>query len=263
MRVEGKIVVITGSGHGIGKGLAERFVQDGARSVVISDVNEELMTSVAEGLGQPAIRCDVSDPAELEHLITRTEREVGPIDLFCSNAAYGFTGPVRTASGSQGGLDTSEEAWERSWQINVMSHIRAARQLVPLMLERGGGYFLNTVSAAGLITATSGAPYTVTKHADIGWAEWLILNYGGKGIGVSCLCPTAIATHEGQFASNPAIGLVQSPEEVADCVIDGLDKETFLILPNPAVGGSFRKKGADYDGWIQRTIARLAAIKES
>ena len=261
MRVEGKIVVITGSGYGIGKGLAERFVAEGAKAVVISDVNEELMTSVAETLGMPAIACNVADPAALTNLIDQTEREVGPIDLFCSNAAYGFDGPVQRKTGNQAGLDTPEEAWDRSWQINVMAHIRAAQQLVPLMLERGGGYFLNTVSAAGLITATSGAAYTVTKHADIGWAEWLALNYSDKGIGVSCLCPTAIATKPGQFDGNETIGLVQTPAEVAQYVVDGLDKEQFLILPNPAVGGSFRKKATDYDAWIERTTARIGAMK--
>jgi NAD(P)-dependent dehydrogenase (short-subunit alcohol dehydrogenase family) len=227
---------------------------------VVSDVNEQAMRSVAEAVGQPAVACDVGDPAALERLIATVEGEVGPIDLFCSNAAYGFSGAERADTQHQGGIDASEEAWERSWQINVMAHIRAARRLVPGMLERGGGYFLNTVSAAGLITSISGAPYTVTKHADIGWAEWLILNYGSKGIGVSCLCPTAIETRPGQFERDPSIGLVQTPEEVAQHVVDGLDRETFLILPNPAVGGSFRKKAEDYDAWIQRTIARIGAM---
>ncbi|MBW8825683.1 MAG: SDR family oxidoreductase [Acidobacteria bacterium] len=261
MRVEGKIVVITGSGYGIGKGLAERFVTEGAKAVVISDINEELMASVAETLGMPAIACNVADPAALANLIEQTEREIGPIDLFCSNAAYGFGGPVPNTTGNQGGLDATEDDWERSWQINVMAHIRAARQLIPLMLERGGGYFLNTVSAAGLITSISGAPYTVTKHADIGWAEWIMLNYGDQGIGVSCLCPTAIATKPGQFDGNETIGLVQTPAEVAQYVVDGLDEERFLILPNPAVGGSFLKKATDYDAWLARTIARIGAMK--
>lgn len=261
MRVEGKIVVVTGAGHGVGRGIAERFVQEGAKRVVISDINPELMTATAEALGQPAIACDVGDAAALESLISQTEHDVGPIDLFVSNAAYGFTGGVDLPGVERNfDLDTSEHAWDSSWQINVMAHVRAARQLVPLMLERGGGYFLNTVSAAGLITSNSQLAYTVTKHADIGFAEWLALNYGSRGIRVSCLCPTAIATKEGQFDAMPDIGLVQTPAEIAHYVVEGLDAETFLILPNGAVGGSFRKKATDYDAWIQRTQARLAAM---
>ena len=191
-----------------------------------------------------------------------SRRRSVPIDLFVSNAAYGFTGGI-TVDGVERHFDlhdTSEHAWEASWQINVMAHVRAARRLVPLMLERGGGYFLNTVSAAGLITSNSQLAYTVTKHADIGFAEWLALNYGHRGIGVSCLCPTAVATRPGQFDSMPGIGLVQTPADVAEFVVDGLEREAFLILPNPAVGGSFRKKAADYDAWIARTQARLAAM---
>jgi NAD(P)-dependent dehydrogenase (short-subunit alcohol dehydrogenase family) len=264
MRVEEKIVVVTGAGSGIGKAMAERFVHEGAKAVVVSDINPVLMSAVADALGQPGLQCDAGDRAALESLIDRVEEEVGPIDLFVSNAAYGFTAGVPMEGTARGfGLDTSEDAWEASWQVNVMAHIRAATKLVPLMLERGRGYFLNTVSAAGLITSNSQAAYTVTKHADIGFAEWLILNYGTRGIGVSCLCPTAVATRPDQFADLPEIGLVQTPEEIAQFVIDGLDAETFLILPNPAVGGSFRKKAADYDAWIARTQARLGAMSAS
>jgi NAD(P)-dependent dehydrogenase (short-subunit alcohol dehydrogenase family) len=259
------VVVVTGAGSGIGRGLAERFVEEGARAVVVSDINTDSMEATASDLRQPAMRCDVGDAVELDSLITWTENEVGPIDLFVSNAAYGFTGGV-SLEGVERNFDlddTSEDAWEASWQVNVMAHVRAARRLVPLMLARGGGYFLNTVSAAGLITANSQLAYTVTKHADIGFAEWLVLNYGPRGIGVSCLCPTAVATQPGQFDAMPEIGLVQTPSEVASYVIDGLERETFLILPNPAVGGSFRKKGADYDAWIARTQARLSGMRGS
>jgi NAD(P)-dependent dehydrogenase (short-subunit alcohol dehydrogenase family) len=261
MRVEGKIVVVTGAGSGIGKGMAERFVLEGAKAVVISDINAVLMRSVAEVLGQPSFQCDVGDASALESMIQHIENDVGPIDLFVSNAAYGFTGGIPIEGLVNGwGLETPDLAWESCWSVNVMAHIRAARTLVPMMLDRGGGYFLNTVSAAGLITSNSALSYTVTKHADIGFAEWLALNYGKRGIGISCLCPTAVATRPGQFDAMPDIGLIQTPEEVAQFVIDGLSAETFLILPNPAVGGSFRKKAADYDAWITRTQNRLDAM---
>jgi NAD(P)-dependent dehydrogenase (short-subunit alcohol dehydrogenase family) len=260
VKVDGKVVVVTGAGNGIGKGLAERFVAEGAKAVVFSDLNQELAESVAGPLGQPAVQCDVRDPAALESLISTTERDVGPIGLMVSNAAYGFTAGIDVGQVRGRDLDTPDEAWDGSWQINTMAHIRAARQLVPLMLQRGGGYFLNTVSAAGLITSNSQLDYTVTKHAAIGFAEWLALNYGRRGIGVSCLCPTAVVTKAGQFDNMPEIGLVQTPEEIAQCVVEGLEAETFLILPNPAVGGSFRKKATDYDAWIERTQSRLAAM---
>ncbi|MGE3443911.1 MAG: SDR family NAD(P)-dependent oxidoreductase [Acidimicrobiia bacterium] len=261
MRVRDKIVVVTGAGNGIGRGMAERFVTEGAKTVVFSDLNMGLAESVATPLKQPAMQCDVSDAGALRSMIDTVENDIGPIDLMVSNAAYGFTGGF-TIDGIEeaSGFETSEEAWDASWQINVMAHIRAARQLVPRMMKRGGGYFLNTVSAAGLITSNSKLAYTVTKHADIGFAEWLALNYGTRGIGVSCLCPTAVATRPGQFDAMPEIGLVQTPAEIAQFVIDGLERETFLILPNPAVGGSFRKKATDYDAWIARTQQRLTAM---
>jgi NAD(P)-dependent dehydrogenase (short-subunit alcohol dehydrogenase family) len=258
MELDGKTVVVTGAGHGIGRGLAERFLQEGARQVVVSDIDEDLLRKAATALDAPSYRCDVGDPEQLAALIDHAEREVGPVDLFVSNAAYGFT--AGRQGSIHGGLDTTEEVWDATWQVNVMAHVRAARQLVPAMLGRGGGYFLFTVSAAGLITSNSPVAYTVTKHADIGFAEWLALNYGRRGIGVSCLCPTAVATREGQFDEMEEIGLVQTPADVAQYVVDGLRAETFLILPNPAVGGSFRKKAQDYDAWIARTQMRLEGM---
>jgi NAD(P)-dependent dehydrogenase (short-subunit alcohol dehydrogenase family) len=255
VRVEGKVVVVTGSGHGIGEGLAERFVAEGAKAVVVSDLDEERTKAVGERLGQPYRSVNVGDKGAYEAFIDWVEDDIGPIDLLCNNPAV-FGGP------EGGNLQTTEETWERSWQVNVMSHVRSATQLVPRMLERGGGYFLQTISAAGLITSNSAAAYTVTKHAGIGFAEWLMLYYGDRNIKVSCLCPTAVETRPGQFASNPGIGLVQTPAEIADVAVKGLDEERFLILPNPAVGGSFRKKAEDYDAWLARSIKRISPIKQ-
>lgn len=254
MQLKDKIVVVTGAGGGIGLALARRFAAEGAAKVVVSDISPELTNAAAAAVGGLGRALDVGRREDLAAFIDWIEASIGPIDLFCSNPAV-FSGP------EGGNFQTTEETWEKSWQVNVMSHVRAARQLVPLMLRRGGGYFLQTLSAAALITGPSALAYTVTKHAGLGFAEWLALNYGDKGIKVSCLCPTAVQTRENQFDPSTAvganIGLVQSPEEVAEITVRGLADETFLILPNPAVGGSFRKKGEDYDAWIRRSIARM------
>lgn len=252
MRVEGRTVVVTGAGNGIGRAMAKRFAAEGAKAVVVSDFDETGMTEVADQLGAPRRRCDVGDADDLRSFIDWVEDDVGPIDLFCSNPAV-FGGPEGP------GLEQTEETLDRSWRVNVLSHIRTAQQLVPRMVERGGGYFLQTLSAAALVTGRPMA-YTVTKHAGLGFAEWLVLNHGRQGIKVSCLCPTAVETRPGQFDQAPEIGLVQRPDEIADVVVKGLDAETFLILPNPAVGGSFRKKATDYDAWIRYTTERLAKM---
>ncbi|MGE0878359.1 MAG: SDR family NAD(P)-dependent oxidoreductase, partial [Acidimicrobiia bacterium] len=174
MRVRDKIVVVTGAGNGIGRGMAERFVTEGAKTVVFSDLNMGLAESVATPLKQPAMQCDVSDAGALRSMIDTVENDIGPIDLMVSNAAYGFTGGF-TIDGIEeaSGFETSEEAWDSSWQINFMANIRSALQHVPRMKKRGGGYFLNTVSASWLITSNSKLAYTVTKQADIGLADWL------------------------------------------------------------------------------------------
>src|SRR3954464_9458922 len=184
MQLRDKIVVVTGSGHGIGEGLARRFVQEGARTVVVSDLDADNTARVGDALGQPHRPCDVGNAAEYAALLDWVETDIGPIDLLCNNPAI-FGGP------EGGNLQTTEATWELSWQVNVMAHVRSATQLVPRMLERGGGYFLQTLSAAALITSNSAAAYTVTKHAGLGFAEWLMLNYSDRNIKVSCLCPTA------------------------------------------------------------------------
>ena len=223
--------------------------------MVVSDLDPETTGSRGGAAGSAVLRpCNVGDAAQYAAFLDWVEDEVGPIDLLCNNPAV-FGGP------EGGSLQTTEETWERSWQVNVMSHVRSATQLVPRMLRRGGGYFLQTISAAGIITSNSQVAYTTTKHTGVGFAEWLSLNYGDRGIGVSCLCPTAVETRPGQFADYPEIGLVQTPAEIAEVTVRGLRDETFLILPNPAVGGSFRKKAEDYDAWLARTRKRIAPIK--
>ncbi|MBV9660546.1 MAG: SDR family oxidoreductase [Acidimicrobiales bacterium] len=256
MHLQDRVAVITGGGHGIGEAMVERFVAEGARAVVVADIDEARAWSVAARLGAVAWPCDVGDAVQLEGLIEKVERDIGPIDLFCSNAAT-FTGP------EGGNLQTSDETWDRSWRVNCLAHVRAARSLVPRMLERGGGYLLQTLSAAALITGPSSVAYATTKHGALGFAEWLMLNYGDKGIKVSVVCPAAVETRDGHFDSRPRTGDVQTPAEVADAIIEGLAEERFLILPNPRVGRWYARKTADYDHWVVENATRLGETRPS
>jgi NAD(P)-dependent dehydrogenase (short-subunit alcohol dehydrogenase family) len=254
MELSGKVVVVTGGASGIGRALAGRFARDGARGVAVADLDADGAAAVAAEIGEGAtgIRCDVSLPDQVDDLIARTEEAFGPIDLFCANAGVG-----------QGtGLDTPDDVWDRAFDVNVRSHVLAARRLVPGWLEHGEGYFLSTASAAGLLTQIGSAPYSVTKHAAVAFAEWLAVTYGSRGIRVSCLCPMGVNTNmlnagldttdsEGLGARIvAATGEVLEPEDVAQSVVEALRDERFLILPHPEVLEFFRRKGSDYDRWI-------------
>jgi NAD(P)-dependent dehydrogenase (short-subunit alcohol dehydrogenase family) len=264
--VRDKIVVVTGGAHGIGRALCERFAAAGAAATVVADRDDFGAAETAAAIpGGVAAVCDVGCREQLDGLIDRVERETGPIGLFCSNAA------VFGGGGSAGLSDTPDDTWDSAWRVNVMAHVWAAARLVPPMRERGGGYFLQVLSAAGLITGPSGLSYTVTKHAGVGFAEWLVINHGRDGIGVSCLCPTAVATPHFLAAQAAAagpdtgtmrnIGLVQTPEQVAETTLEGLASEEFLILPNPGVGRSFLHKAEDYDRWLAYTRDRVAGLR--
>ncbi len=195
----------------------------------------------------------MADVAQVRASIARAEQAFGPVDLYCANAGIG--GGL--------GLDTTDEDWDRAFAVNVHAHVYAARELVPAWLERGRGYFLSTASAAGLLTQIGSAPYAVTKHGAVAFAEWLRVTYGDRGIGVSCLCPMAVDTpllNAGFESGDPqgaiatqvvkAAGATLTPEEVATIVVAGLRDERFLILPHPEVLDYFRYKGTDYDRWI-------------
>jgi NAD(P)-dependent dehydrogenase (short-subunit alcohol dehydrogenase family) len=255
VRVAGKVVVVTGGGSGIGRALARRFAADGARHVVVADIAGA--QAVADEIGGQAVPTDVSLESDVVALIDQVEASHGPIDLFCSNAGIGVFG----------GAEVPDDEWDRIWRINVMGHVYAARALVPRMVERGGGYLLNTASAAGLLTQLGSAPYSVTKHAAVALAEWLAITHGHQGIKVSVLCPqgvrTAMTAPLGDDGGVVGVDGMMEPEAVADAVVAGLDAEQFLILPHPEVAGYFQRKADDYDRWIggmQRLQARFLGL---
>jgi NAD(P)-dependent dehydrogenase (short-subunit alcohol dehydrogenase family) len=248
VELAGKVVVVTGGASGIGRALATRFANDGAKAVIVADRDSDGADAVARQIGGAAqpMACDVSAEDDVLRVIDDTEREHGPVDLFCSNAGIG-TG---------GGPEATNDAWQRIWDINLMAHVYAARHLVPRMLDRGDGYLLNTASAAGLLTQIGSAPYAVTKHAAVAFAEWLSIAYGDRGIKVSCLCPQGVRTpmlgDGGALLGPTAI----EPDECAEAVVQGLRAEEFLILPHAEVREYFRRKGDDYERWL-RGMRRL------
>jgi NAD(P)-dependent dehydrogenase (short-subunit alcohol dehydrogenase family) len=242
MLVKDKIVVVTGAASGIGRALANRFAKEGARLVVCSDINGEGARAVAAEVGGVAFETNVAKETDIRRLIETVEADHGPIDLFCSNAGIGIGG----------GAEAPDEGWQRIWDINVMAHVWAARHLVPRMIARGGGYLLNTASAAGLLSQIGSAPYAVTKHAAVGLAEWLAITHGDQGIKVSVLCPQAVRT--AMTAGNPdgvaSVDGMMEPDVLADVVIKSLEAEDFLILPHPEVLEYMRRKTGDYNRWI-------------
>jgi NAD(P)-dependent dehydrogenase (short-subunit alcohol dehydrogenase family) len=252
MRLTGSTVVITGAGSGIGRAMAVRFAAEGARGVVIVDIDRDRARRVAGEVGGLAIRADVTDAAAMAGVLKRAEDAFGPIDLFCANAG---------AAGGDG-LDTPEEVWQRCFDVNVRAHTLAARLLVPGWVERGGGYFLSTASAAGLLGVVGAPAYPVTKHAAVAFAEWLAFTYADRGVRVSCLCPMGVRTPflEAGFAQageagsglrvTNGVGVLLEPAAVADAVVAGLADERFLILPHAEVGKMVRFKAADRDAWL-------------
>jgi NAD(P)-dependent dehydrogenase (short-subunit alcohol dehydrogenase family) len=244
MRVEGKCVVVTGAASGIGAALARRFAAEGARGVVVADVSDDALAVVARESGDGlAVHCDVTAESDLLALVEQAEARYGPIDLFCSNA--GIVVP--------GGADADDRIWRRSIDVNVMAHVYAARIMVPRMIERGGGYLLQTASAAGLLTQIGSAPYSVTKHAALALAEWLAITFGDQGVKVSVLAPQAVRTAMTMGIPDGGVAGVDGmlePDTVADAVVRGLATEAFLILPHPQVLEYFQRKASDYDRWI-------------
>ncbi len=248
MKLKDKVVVVTGGANGIGEALARRFAAEGARGVCVVDREGDTASVVADDIGGLALAADVSREDDIRAVVADTESRLGPIDVFCSNAGVGFGDGGPTAASA------ANEAWETSWAVNVMAHVYAARAVLPGMIERGGGYLVNTVSAAGLLNQIGDAAYSTTKHAAVGFAESLAITHGDQGIRVSVVCPQYVATRMvDQLFSE--IGLVDTdgilpPAAVADAVVAGMDEERFLILPHEVVKSYMANKVGDYDRWL-------------
>jgi len=258
MKLTDKCIVITGAAGGIGAALARRFAEENPRGIVVSDRDEAGIDAVARSIDALAVPCDVTKESQVRALVEEAEARFGPVDLFCSNA-----GVI-----ALGGAEASDEEWQLSLGVNVMAHVYAARILVPAMLERGGGYLLQTASAAGLLTQLGSAPYSVTKHAAVALAEWLAITYGDQGLKVSVLAPQAVRTAMTAGVVDGGVAGVDGmlePEAVADAVVAGIDAESFLILPHTEVLEYFRRKASDYERWLngmRRLQARFGGAGE-
>ncbi|MFW0783684.1 SDR family oxidoreductase [Gordonia sp. CPCC 206044] len=258
MQLDGTVAVVTGAGGGIGAAIASALVSAGGR-VVLTDIDAGALAQAVDRVGAGAadavasLAGDATSSDHIDATIRLAEERFGPVDLYFANA--GIMGAP--------GLDATDEAWATTIDINVLAHIRAARRLVPEWIERGRGYFVSTASAAGLLTQIGSATYSTTKHAAVGFAEWLNVTYGDQGIRVSCLCPMGVDTKllrpddapdESARLAQRAVetaGRVLTPDEVAATVLEALDDERFLILPHPEVLEMYRHKGADYDRWLR------------
>ena len=250
MELNNRVAVITGGSGGIGRAMAKAFLAEGARTVVLADLDGEAVGRAASELGCEAKVCDVTDEAQITELVESTLAAHGPIDLFCSNAGAGVEGVL---------TDAANESWQFQWELHVMAHIYAARAVLPSMLARGEGYLLNTASAAGLLAAIGSGPYTVTKAAAVKLAEFLSITHGDEGIRVSVLCPqgvnTAMAPRD--LGDGQTDGIIE-PEALAAVVVDAIGEERFHVLPHPEVAEYLKRKADDPDRWL-RGMRRLRA----
>jgi len=242
MVIKGSSIVVTGAAQGIGKGLAQKFADLGAAHVVCADIDLEGAKATADQIGGVSLHLDAGSEDSVKALIETVEDTIAPIDLFCSNAG------ILT----MGGFEVSNDDWQKIWDINVMSHVWAARHLVPRMMKRGGGYMLNTASAAGLLNQIGAAPYGVTKHAAVGFAEWLAITYGDQGLGVSVLCPQAVRSEmtRGFEDSVASLDGMLEPDLVADYCVKAIENNEFLVLPHPQVKDYMQAKASNYGRWI-------------
>ena len=242
MEMQDKVVVITGGSGGIGKEMAKAFLAEGATSIVLVDLNETAVKAAAAEIGCIGEVCDVTNEAQIIDLVDRTLASQGRIDVFCSNAGAGGSGVL---------TDAPNDVWQAQWDLHVMSHIYAARAVLPSMIERGDGYLLNTASAAGLLAAMGSGPYTVTKAAAVKFAEFLAITHGDDGIRVSVLCPQGVNTAMAprSLGDGQTDGIIE-PEQLAQTVLQTLREERFYVLPHPEVEDYVRRKGDDIDRWL-------------
>ena len=252
MELQDKVAVITGGSGGIGQALARAFLAEGARGILLADLDEEAVSKAAAEIGCIGAVCDVTNEAEVQALADRATEEFGQIDLFCSNAGAGGAGVL---------TDAANEVWQQQWELHVMSHLSAARAVLPGMIERGEGYLLNTASAAGLLAAIGSGPYTVTKAAAVKLAEFIAITHGDEGIRVSVLCPQGVNTAMAprSLGDGQTDGIIE-PEALAQTVVEAIREERFHVLPHPEVEEYVRRKGDDIDRWLtgMRRLRRQA-----
>jgi NAD(P)-dependent dehydrogenase (short-subunit alcohol dehydrogenase family) len=241
--LRGSGVVVTGAGHGIGAALARAFAAEGAR-VVVNDLDAEAAAALAAEIDGFAVACDAADGAGVARLVDESRRHLGAIDVYCANAGVG----------PAGGESAPEEVWALAWDVNVMAHVRAARELLPHWLERGDGRFIATVSAAGILTMLGSAPYAVSKHGALAFAEWLSATYRHRGVHVHAVCPqgvrTRMLTDTGGAGDILLAPTAIEPEQVAEAVLRGVRDDTFLILPHPEVADYYAARATDTDRWL-------------
>lgn len=255
MEITDRVAIITGGGGGIGSAVARHWIAKGARAVVVADRDGDAARSVGQEIGGLGVELDVTDEAAVQELVARVERDIGPIDIFFSNAGAG---------GGGGGVEAPNETWQGLWELHVMAHVYAARAVLPSMTERRGGYLVQTASAAGLLAAVGSAPYSVTKSACIKLAETIAIEHGDDGIEVSVLCPQGVNTAMAprQLGDGGTDGIVE-PEFVAEVVTEAMQEGRFLILPHPRVQTYVERKAADPDRWLKgmRTLRRRSLMQ--
>ena len=242
MELKDKVAVITGGSGGIGRAMAEAFLREGARGVMLADLNQAAVEAAASEFGCDGMACDVTKESDIQALVAAAEQKYGQIDLFCSNAGAGGAGVL---------TDAENEVWQKQWELHVMAHVYAARAVLPAMIERGDGYLLNTASAAGLLAALGSGPYTVTKAAAVKLAEFISITHGDDGIKVSVLCPQGVNTAMAprSLGDGQTDGIIE-PEALAQTVVETIREERFHVLPHPEVEEYVRRKGDNVDRWL-------------
>ena len=242
MDLRDRVVIITGGSGGIGKAMAEAFLAEGAKAIMLADLDADAVAAAAANIGCDGMTCDVTKEDQVAALVLATEAKHGAVDVFCSNAGAGGTGLL---------TDASNEVWQEQWELHVMSHLYAARAVLPGMIERGSGYLLNTASAAGLLAALGSGPYTVTKAAAVKFAEFLSITHGDDGIKVSVLCPQGVNTAMAprSLGDGQTDGIIEA-SQLAATVVETMREERFHVLPHPEVEEYVRRKGDNVDRWL-------------